>query len=424
MKKIGRNEPCPCGSGKKFKKCCDSKDFRLRVDESGDLLREYSIDDDELLSALRGQVEVFREIFGREPLDDDPLFLEKYLITPEEVKNNMIAAMEKSGISADLIYAYKKTGYLISSSNLDKFPGRALIEWDDAQKEFQKHGGDPYESSKGFVIKQLVGEVQREITSLIYLFGFIGDRYINTLGPDQSNDYFILTHVDYICFCLTKSHRTLLSIKTLLDNRMSDDAYSLTRSLYENYLHIIYVLKHPSQVHDLVDAVIGLHAGTHEYEKKGKGYNKKVIVDKKTGQKYMGQISGFTMAESSFVQSDVNFFDVFYQKSSQVLHPNIMAFEGLIGDKGLNALQTRRHDEAVFYSVMVGGMVVQAARSLPDVNQILKADINTVLGRVRLKLITMLECLAEDSKDLLYPKYEIDVLLQRLNDMEAIDNKA
>jgi len=25
-KKIGRNEPCPCGSGKKFKKCCLGKD--------------------------------------------------------------------------------------------------------------------------------------------------------------------------------------------------------------------------------------------------------------------------------------------------------------------------------------------------------------------------------------------------------------
>jgi SWIM/SEC-C metal-binding protein len=22
--KLGRNEPCPCGSGKKFKKCCDA----------------------------------------------------------------------------------------------------------------------------------------------------------------------------------------------------------------------------------------------------------------------------------------------------------------------------------------------------------------------------------------------------------------
>ena len=25
MKKPGRNDPCPCGSGKKFKKCCESQ---------------------------------------------------------------------------------------------------------------------------------------------------------------------------------------------------------------------------------------------------------------------------------------------------------------------------------------------------------------------------------------------------------------
>jgi hypothetical protein len=23
MEKVGRNDPCPCGSGKKFKKCCE-----------------------------------------------------------------------------------------------------------------------------------------------------------------------------------------------------------------------------------------------------------------------------------------------------------------------------------------------------------------------------------------------------------------
>ncbi len=27
--KVGRNEPCPCGSGKKFKKCCEGKDMNL-----------------------------------------------------------------------------------------------------------------------------------------------------------------------------------------------------------------------------------------------------------------------------------------------------------------------------------------------------------------------------------------------------------
>ena len=25
MEKVGRNDPCPCGSGKKFKKCCEKK---------------------------------------------------------------------------------------------------------------------------------------------------------------------------------------------------------------------------------------------------------------------------------------------------------------------------------------------------------------------------------------------------------------
>jgi len=30
FKQVGRNEPCPCGSGKKYKKCCLSKNEELR----------------------------------------------------------------------------------------------------------------------------------------------------------------------------------------------------------------------------------------------------------------------------------------------------------------------------------------------------------------------------------------------------------
>jgi hypothetical protein len=26
MEKVGRNDPCPCGSGKKYKKCCELKE--------------------------------------------------------------------------------------------------------------------------------------------------------------------------------------------------------------------------------------------------------------------------------------------------------------------------------------------------------------------------------------------------------------
>lgn len=34
MEKVGRNDPCPCGSGKKYKKCCEitkSKPLQTRI---------------------------------------------------------------------------------------------------------------------------------------------------------------------------------------------------------------------------------------------------------------------------------------------------------------------------------------------------------------------------------------------------------
>ena len=36
--KVGRNDPCPCGSGKKFKKCCLNKvnkpEFQIKTDKA------------------------------------------------------------------------------------------------------------------------------------------------------------------------------------------------------------------------------------------------------------------------------------------------------------------------------------------------------------------------------------------------------
>lgn len=31
MAKIGRNSPCPCGSGKKYKRCCEAKEAQMRL---------------------------------------------------------------------------------------------------------------------------------------------------------------------------------------------------------------------------------------------------------------------------------------------------------------------------------------------------------------------------------------------------------
>jgi tetratricopeptide (TPR) repeat protein len=39
-RKVGRNEPCPCGSGKKYKRCCWAKDQETRVEATRQAERE------------------------------------------------------------------------------------------------------------------------------------------------------------------------------------------------------------------------------------------------------------------------------------------------------------------------------------------------------------------------------------------------
>ena len=45
MEKIGRNDPCPCGSGKKFKKCCEMKQKNKKI--NAQLLNTVSLETQE-----------------------------------------------------------------------------------------------------------------------------------------------------------------------------------------------------------------------------------------------------------------------------------------------------------------------------------------------------------------------------------------
>jgi len=72
QKMPGRNDPCHCGSGKKYKKCCLAKDEEIRKDVIADIEAdaedwESSLDDDDLdFEAAEEDWEIFAED------DDDP----------------------------------------------------------------------------------------------------------------------------------------------------------------------------------------------------------------------------------------------------------------------------------------------------------------------------------------------------------------
>ncbi len=82
--KIGRNEPCHCGSGKKYKKCCLVKDqsaeaenaMRQYLEPLNDVIHESGFFDKDLKEDLN---EVFEEAFEPDVFNDE---------IPEKVKND------------------------------------------------------------------------------------------------------------------------------------------------------------------------------------------------------------------------------------------------------------------------------------------------------------------------------------------------
>lgn len=60
-KKIGRNEKCPCGSGKKYKKCCMGKNLNQSEVYEKNKLMEY-LKNDYLINGPIKQISIITDI--------------------------------------------------------------------------------------------------------------------------------------------------------------------------------------------------------------------------------------------------------------------------------------------------------------------------------------------------------------------------
>ena len=96
--RVGRNALCPCKSGKKFKHCCaiqkTHKPPRPRVQEV------------------------------RTP--------------PGETRHDIANSMRRAKMRPECVYAYEKTGILVTTMNRDALPAATVAEWDAAVKEYEK----------------------------------------------------------------------------------------------------------------------------------------------------------------------------------------------------------------------------------------------------------------------------------------------
>jgi integrase len=95
----------------------------------------------EVAEALANQIEAFRQKFGREMGPNDPLFFDPDAETPlpiseEQITRDVTEAMHLAGIDERRIYAYRKTGMLISETNLPQWSAKDLAEYQAALDAF------------------------------------------------------------------------------------------------------------------------------------------------------------------------------------------------------------------------------------------------------------------------------------------------
>ena len=97
----------------------------------------------EARQAIERQLDAFRKKFGRDPNDDDPILFDPDAADPvplsdEKYERMMIEAMVEVGISQAMIFAFKRTGRIVTERNQHLVTAEELREWNDAVDEYHR----------------------------------------------------------------------------------------------------------------------------------------------------------------------------------------------------------------------------------------------------------------------------------------------
>ncbi len=90
---------------------------------------------------IQEQLAAFRAKFGRDPEGDEPIFFDPNCdvpapLMPEKMEEDMVRAMESSGIAPQLIHAYRRTGRLVTEQNQHLLSAEEIEEWNAAVEEY------------------------------------------------------------------------------------------------------------------------------------------------------------------------------------------------------------------------------------------------------------------------------------------------
>ena len=98
----------------------------------------------EVMQLLDQQREAFIKKFGREPRPEDPIFYDEECDRPtplsqDKIHDTILNALIQANSRPELVYAFRKTGRLVTESNQHLLTRAELKEWKDAVAEYRRH---------------------------------------------------------------------------------------------------------------------------------------------------------------------------------------------------------------------------------------------------------------------------------------------
>lgn len=415
IQEINSDEPCPCESGDNYGPCCKQKKFLWGRGPDGELYKSAPVSE-ELSFAINGMRKDYFRVLGRAPAKDDPLFLGQYLHGWGHYQREICEAMEHAELPPQFIYAYKKTGRLIGEQSVDMLPDKELAEWDEAINEYFENEGRPTKISSSI---RALERIEEEIENCIIVIGYILENGASARKKPTACASKFMSPEHYSMFLLASCAQTLRSIKFLLEQSVGVDVYTLSRSLYESYIHINYVKINPDAVADLFDAVAGLEMGTHDYAVTNSGKtDRRRIIEKTTGIVFKGQISNYSMVASFSSDLEIELFDYLYNILSGYTHPSPVRVSEVVNrDGSIDHRLTGLSPESYLLPVAMSAMLLDSTSDCKLLTARAKRDLYRLSKRMAKKVSRYIRQFIIKEKDVAYMRI-LATRLERICDAQ------
>jgi hypothetical protein len=343
--KTGRNDPCPCGSGKKYKKCCmDSKDNVIPFPVAGfsdDKLKKYN-EMVENHDPADGPVPTFMEYMGKPNLATESLhgltlkIGDRVFNSEEELKAFADQHMRSSnnepqkdflGLSPSQMHSilHKNVSDNTSLMDLNDRVSQELLEGAPVMKQCRFLLRTFSESEDGIRATQR-GNFPRKLVQEFYE-KFVREHDILERRPMQEDDveeiskqHFFLKQAG-----LVRKHRGMLSLTKKGDNLLKETPFQVYKTLFQFFSETFYWLSgthYPDNVRFIQDSLL---------------FSLYITRHKAADFKYVNELADyFKTAFPQFVDevNSINGFDIFSNAYCHMFFDDFAWQFGLVEKKG------------------------------------------------------------------------------------------